>query len=733
VGVRVLLVHHGYPPASTGGSEVYTRALARRLSRDHEVAVLHRSADPGRPDHEVTEGRVDGIRVLSLNNLRREVSGFESYRDARAAATVAAAILVPLRPEVVHVGHLTGLSTGIVFEARRRGAAVALTLHDFWTVCPLGQLLNRRLEVCPGPEPRRCLGCVGSQVAMATPTARALGRRLPLAGAAGALLSRVRPSSAGRIAERLAEMHEVLRAADVLLSPSRFLRDRLRALGAPPIEYLPNGHEPLVPHPRRPDPAGRVRIGFVGAAIPSKGVHVLARAFRSLGDSSAALRIHGPFPPYHGDSGYEGEVRRLLGERAGDSLKGPFPHEELPRILSEIDVLVVPSLWEENAPLTVEEAFQARIPVVVSGHGGLAERVRDGEGGLRFRPGDAADLARILRRLVASPEERARLAERAPAVYSMEDHAAALERLYDGALHRRAERTGRVGVVVLDQARPADATAAARSAAGDGIPTEVLIVENGGEPFRPPGGVGLLRLEQNVGFGAGMNAGIRYVRERGCDRILLLNNDALLEEGALRRLAEALEDGSLAAVGPVILRSSDGRIESRGGRLDLRWGRHRLQDHGAAFSPREGRLPVETLSGAALMVSVAALDRVGMLDEPYFLGFEDTEWCVRARRAGLGLAVVLGAVARHHGGRTLGPTSPLRLYYAARNHLRALERLDPASGPRGWLRTGAVIAMNLAHALRQSTVPRGEAVRAVWRGVADHHRGISGPSGDGNP
>ncbi|PYQ23663.1 MAG: hypothetical protein DMF81_08040 [Acidobacteria bacterium] len=153
--MRVLLVHHAWPPYGIGGSELYTEGLARALARDHEVTVLHRSIDAARPDYEVRESRRDGVRVLALNNLLREGGGFEAYRDRRVTA-VAAAVLSETRPDVVHVGHLAGLSTGIVFEARRHGAAVVMTLHDFSTLCPLGQLVDSKLRVCPGPSPRRC-------------------------------------------------------------------------------------------------------------------------------------------------------------------------------------------------------------------------------------------------------------------------------------------------------------------------------------------------------------------------------------------------------------------------------------------------------------------------------------------------------------------------------------------------------------------------------------------------
>ncbi len=724
--MRLLLVHHAYPPEGTGGSETYTEALARRLALDHDVTVLHRSTDPERPDHDLRSSLRDGVRAVSLNNLHRDVPGFESYRDPRAAAA-AARVMDEVRPELVHVGHLTGLSTGVVFEARRRGLAVVITLHDFWTLCPLGQLLDVRLEVCPGPTPRRCLGCVGPQVATTSSAARAVGRGLPFAGAMGRLVSRRGRSGEGRVADRLLEMREVLRAADVLISPSKFLRDRMNALGVAGIEVLANGHEPLEALPRAGDPGRRVRFGFVGSAIPSKGVHVLAEAFRLLDDPRAALAVHGPFVPYHGDRGYEARVRRQLGPAAGEVLRGPFAHHDLGRILAGLDVLVVPSIWEENAPLTVQEAFLARLPTLVSDHGGLAEMVREGVDGLRFRPGDPFDLARAMRRLLDDPGLRERLGREPPAVPTMDEHVPALLELYAKAKKRFGARSGSVGVVVLDRGRPADAAAAAESCLDPTLSPRVLVVENGpGPEVALPEGVELLRLPENRGYAGGMNAGIAALRAHGCDRILLLNNDATLEPGVLRKMAETFDDPRLAAVGPVVLRASDGRVESRGAEFDLVRGRFRLLDHGKP-PPGEGVVAADILSGVALMVRVAALDTIGPLNEAYFHSFEDVDWCIRARDAGFHLAVALGARVRHAGGLTLGAESPDRLYYAVRNHLSVAERLRPLPGLAGWSRRSLIVTRNVAYALRQGDVPRGAALRAVLAGISDFRRGRSGP------
>ncbi len=729
--MRILLVSHGYPPESGGGSERCVRFVAQGLREAHEVGVLYRTGDGARDDHEVRESEDQGVRLFAVSNRHRRAPGFEAYRDPHVTHS-ASGVLDRFAPDLVHVHHLNGLSTGVVFEARRRGAPVVITLHDFWPACPLGQLLNLREEVCPGPTPRRCLGCVGGQVAFRPravpspgPPAAALPAWLyPLAG----LASRALPWASARIAERLETMREVLRAADLVVAPSRFVAERLSALGFGRIAVLPNAREPLGTVARRPAADGRVRFGFLGAAIPSKGVHVLAEAFRRLRDPRASLEIHGPFLAYHGDVGYEMRVSGLLRGVPGaeSALRGRYPHDGLPGILAGLDVVVVPSLWEENAPLTVEEAFAARLPVVASDHGGLRERVRAGIDGLLFRPGDASDLTLALRRLLDEPGLRESLGRDPILAPSLGDHLNALEMRYAEARERFARRAGRVGVVVVDRGRPEDTAAAVASAADARVAPKVVVVENGPGPAPSlPAGVELLRLAENRGFAGGANAGIARLREAGCDRVLLLNNDARLEPGALGRLAEAVEDPGVAAAGPIVL-GPEGRVESRGLRLDGVSGRARLVGHGEPRPESEGCLPVEGLSGAALMLRLSALERVGPLDELYFHSFEDTDWCVRARRAGLALHLVLGARARHASGATLG-ASPDRLYYAARNHLRAAERLHPLPGAGRVLRALAILAQNLAHVARQGEVPRCAGVRAVLDGYRDFRRGRFGP------
>jgi len=169
--VRVLVVAHGFPPFAQGGSELYAHqtAQALRAACDDDVTVLTRVQDPSRPDYDVRVEMRDGLRVTWVNNLFRAVRTFEeSYRNP-AIAAIAARIVDEWRPDVVHMHHLTCLSTDIVEMLAARGIPMVYTLHDYWLLCHRGQRLDTAYGVCDGPPRRvrplrgRRRGCPGAR------------------------------------------------------------------------------------------------------------------------------------------------------------------------------------------------------------------------------------------------------------------------------------------------------------------------------------------------------------------------------------------------------------------------------------------------------------------------------------------------------------------------------------------------------------------------------------------
>jgi glycosyltransferase involved in cell wall biosynthesis len=176
-------------------------------------------------------------------------------------------------------------------------------------------------------------------------------------------------------------------------------------------------------------PAGvRTVFGFMGSVYPPKGVHVLVDAFGRLPQDQAELHIWGDAPDAYAQP-YAAEQRKRGQEIPNLTFEGAYEPGQVLEILRPIDVLVVPSVWWENNPLVIQEAFAAGIPVVAGDIGGMAELVSDDVNGLRFRVGDAADLAEKMR-LMLDPERRARHRAAIVPPWSHEEMGAAIEGIY---------------------------------------------------------------------------------------------------------------------------------------------------------------------------------------------------------------------------------------------------------------------------------------------------------------
>ncbi len=235
-----------------------------------------------------------------------------------------------------------------------------------------------------------------------------------------------------------------------------------------------------------------------------------------------------------------------------------------------------------------------------------------------------------------------------------------------------------IAAVVLNWNGRSDTERCVRSLLGAGGPDRVLVLDSGSrggeaaalrDTFAAEGRVEVVALPRNLGFAGGANEGVRRALAAGADGVLLLNNDALLEEGALARLRAALaEDPGAAAASPLVLRDDpSGRVWFAGGTVRPALGRvaHRGAGADPAGLPRETR-PTEFLTFCAVLVSREAWIAVGTLEEEFFAYGEDVDWCLRARRAGRRLLLCPGAVARHRVNAALGAGSPAQAYLLSR-------------------------------------------------------------------
>ncbi|HEY7727372.1 MAG TPA: glycosyltransferase family 2 protein [Candidatus Eisenbacteria bacterium] len=268
----------------------------------------------------------------------------------------------------------------------------------------------------------------------------------------------------------------------------------------------------------------------------------------------------------------------------------------------------------------------------------------------------------------------------------------------------------------------------------DPAPDHVLLVDNGSSDGtaerarREFPEIEVLALPENRYFAGGVNEGLRRALDGGAGSVLLLNNDLVLERGALGALEAALrEDPARAAVGPKIFYyDPPDRIWFAGGVVTRVFGliRHRgvnRKDEKLRDGPRE----VDYVSGAAALFARDALESVGLLDASYVMYAEDVDWCTRARRAGRRLAYEPRARAWHHvSAATGGGLTPLKAYFRLRSGALFLSRHAAVrERPLAWLAYGAWTAWLLLRALFRG---EGGAASALLLGFADFTRILSG-------
>ncbi|MEW6098329.1 MAG: glycosyltransferase family 4 protein [Pseudomonadota bacterium] len=359
---RVLIAHNSYQ--QRGGEDAVVEAEAELLrSRGHAVRLLvaHNDVIVGMPRSRLAA---------------RTLWSSQTVRDFRQA-------LVEFRPDILHVHNTFPLiSPSIYWAAARARVPVVQTLHNFRLLCPQAMLLR---------EGRICEDCVG---------------RLPWRG----VVRRCYRGSAAQsgVLAGMISLHRALGTwgskVDRYIALNEFCRRKFIEGGLPAqrIVVKPN----FVDFPA-PEDGAREGVLFVGRLAEEKGLSTLCAAARLAPD--VAVRVAGTGP----------QAGLLQGIPSVTSL-GALSAAEVREAMCGAQALVMPSLWYENFPRTLVEAFACALPVIASRIGALAELVEDGVTGLLFEPGNAADLAAKMKWAAAHPDALMRMGQEARRRYLRE-------------------------------------------------------------------------------------------------------------------------------------------------------------------------------------------------------------------------------------------------------------------------------------------------------------------------
>jgi glycosyltransferase involved in cell wall biosynthesis len=378
-----------------------------------KILVLHTHyQQPGGEDQvfaaEVAFLREQGHEVNTLIYQNRDLKDMSAWRQAgtalwnQAAYRRTRATIRKHRPRIVHIHNTFPVaSPGVLHAAKAEGLPVVMSLHNYRLLCVNGLFFRDGLpcEICLGSLPWRGAthGCYRNRAASTVVAGMlALHRSLGTWNYVDAYIALTRFS-------REMFIQGGLPGEKVVVKPN-FIIDS--ALSVPNETSKQGLHNTFLPSRNTPYSL------FVGRLSQEKGIQTLLRAWQLLPDSKLIIVGDGPLLGEAQSFVKQNNIKNIL-------LLGRQPQVDVLRFMSRALLLVCPSEWYENLPMTIVEAYASGLPVIASHLGSMAEIVINGRTGLHFRPGDPSDLAAKVDWLLSHPEELAHMRKEARREYEV--------------------------------------------------------------------------------------------------------------------------------------------------------------------------------------------------------------------------------------------------------------------------------------------------------------------------
>lgn len=398
--LRVLFIANNHPDLQVGGAEVFSYELfkAMKASREVEPVFLARTTASGYTHRARTPFRSVNDDPNEILWLVQEYDPLFITSPAKEQYTIHFDnLLKNYRPDVVHIQHTIGLGVDLIRQIKNTlpNTVVVYTLHEMLPICHAdGHMVRTRDDsLCHAASPVRCHECF-PQI-----TAQQFFLR-----------------------ERFLKAQFDL--VDLFLSPSQFLVTRFLEWGISPdrIRFIENGR--VIRRAEATDEVPKLsRFGFFGQLSHHKGILVLLEAIKHLrakGKKNIQLELNGSNLDLQTES-FRKKFTSLL-EDCGPQVmfRGKYTQAELADRMRSIAWVVIPSIWWENSPMVIQEATMHGRPVIATGIGGMAEKVRHEVDGLHFGCGDVADLAKTLKRAASDRDLWQNLRDNARPIFTMQ-------------------------------------------------------------------------------------------------------------------------------------------------------------------------------------------------------------------------------------------------------------------------------------------------------------------------
>lgn len=186
-----------------------------------------------------------------------------------------------------------------------------------------------------------------------------------------------------------------------------------------------------------------------------------------------------------------------------------------------------------------------------------------------------------------------------------------------------------------------------------------------------------IRNNENLGYAAGNNTGIKEALKQGAEYLAIVNNDVLVNADSFTSSMNLLdEDERIAFAGPAILEYKTDKIQYTGGIINYLTLMTPHLNEGEEYQKSDKTIECDYVGGACMLFKAGIIDKIGLIPEDYFLFWEETEWCAKARQMGFKCVCTLGGYVKHKGSATIKKIKGLESYYFERNRIMFSMRND---------------------------------------------------------
>jgi len=424
--MKIIFTLESFFPSHRAGTEVYVLNLCRHFKiNGWDVSVLISTTSYQ------TEYEFEGISIytfevpakptaMELNGLipPRGIDNFMSR-------------LEELNPDWVHFHSFGRAINGFHLEqAKRMGFKTAFTPHLGSIFCVKGSLRLYNQSTCDGQvKVGRCMACLLQDKGLLKPAAKVLGAGMGFL-CKSRIFEKILPPATYQARHRKAELERIKNNADIIFAIAPWIQKAFKRNGIEKTILLPQGISPLFFKGKKIDHKSiqyPIKLVFVGRMHSSKGFHLLKDAWDQLSLNSDVAELHILTNPSGGETTYFATHKSWAQTKTNVTWNEGLAQRAVADYFDHMDVLILPSLSNEVAPLVILEAATRKIPVIASDYIAMQDMVQNGVNGWLFENGNVNSLKQILEDILSQSEKIIVASKKVARPHSMDQIGALVE------------------------------------------------------------------------------------------------------------------------------------------------------------------------------------------------------------------------------------------------------------------------------------------------------------------